>query len=94
MYGRLDYIVLCCAVDCFGLINRKLEAQARKENAEAIMTMMSRCSASKYQLIKNGFIKSPFIFQLIVNNLTDMFDESRLLNERNWHLMWVDSDDL
>ena len=80
--------------DCYGLVNKVLINCAKKEKVEAIMTMMSKNSASEYQLYKNGYFKSPFVFQLIIKNLTKEFSDKELFNEKNWHLMWVDSDDL
>jgi len=93
-YGILDYMVLPGYEDCHGLINKVLTDCAKKEKVEAIMTMMSKNSASEYQLYKNGYFKSPFVFQLIIKNLTKEFSDEELFNENNWHLMWVDSDDL
>jgi hypothetical protein len=93
-FGILDYMVLPNYGDCHGLINSVLSDCAKKENIEAIMTMMSKKSAKEYQLCKNGFLKSPFIFHLIIKNLTKEFSDEDLFNEMNWHLMWVDSDDL
>lgn len=93
-YGILDYMVLPNYDKCHGLINKVLNDKAKKDNVEAIMIMTSQYSASKFQLIKNGFFKSPFVFQLIIKNLTTQFSDEELFNEQNWHLMWVDSDDL
>ena len=58
------------------------------------MTMMSKNSATEYKLNANGFFKSPFVFQLIIKNLTNEFTDEELFDEKNWHLMWIDSDDL
>jgi hypothetical protein len=93
-YGVLDYMVLPGNEDCHGFINKVLADSAKKENVETIMIMMSKKSASEYLLLKNGFFKSPFVFQLIIKNLTKEFSETELFSEENWHLMWVDSDDL
>ena len=93
-YGILDYMVLPNYDNCHGLINKVLNNKAKTDNVEAIMIMMSQYSASKYQLIKNGFFKSPFVFQFIIKNLTKELSDEELFNEQNWHLMWVDSDDL
>lgn len=93
-YGVLDYMVLTGNEDCHGLINKVLTDCAKKDKVEAIMTMMSKKSASEYKLFKNGFFKTPFIFHLIIKNLTKEFSDEELFNEKNWHLMWVDSDDL
>lgn len=93
-FGVLDYMVTPGREDCHGLVNKVLSDLAKKEKIEAIMTMMSKTSALKYKLRNNGYFKSPFVFQLIIKNLTKEFSEEELHNENNWHLMWVDSDDL
>jgi Acetyltransferase (GNAT) domain len=93
-YGILDYMVLPGYEDCYGLIIKVLRDEATKDNVECILCMMSKYSANKYKLLRNGFFKSPFTFQLIIKNLSDKFTEEELFNEANWHLMWVDSDDL
>jgi hypothetical protein len=93
-YSILDYMVLPNYADAHGPINKVLTDCAKKEKVEAIMTMMSKTSASNYKLFKNGFFKSPFVFQLIIKNLTKEFSDEELFNENNWHLMWIDSDDL
>lgn len=92
--GILDYMVLPGYEGCHGLINHVLFDYAKKEKIEAIITMMSKKSAKEYKLCRNGFLKSPFVFNLIINNLTNEFTDDELLDENNWHLMWVDSDDL
>jgi hypothetical protein len=93
-YGILDYMVLPGFENCHGLINKVLSNRAREENVEALITMMSQTSANKYKLIRNGFLKSPFVFSLIIKNLTNEFSDEEILREEKWHLMWVDSDDL
>jgi len=93
-FGIIDYMVLPDFEDAHGLINNVLIEHAKKEKVEIIMTMMSKYTASNYKLIKNGYFKSPFVFQQIIKNLTKEFSDKVLFNENNWHLMWVDSDDL
>ena len=93
-YGIIDYMVLPGYDDCHGLINIILRNEALKENVECLLCMMSKCSAKKYRLADNGFFKSPVTFQLIIKNLTSRFTDKELYDEGNWHLMWVDSDDL
>jgi len=93
-YGILDYMVLPGEEKCHGLINSVLMEKAKEDNVEVIMTMMSQKSATEYQLFRNGFFKSPYVFQLIIKNLTKEFSDEELFIEKNWHLMWVDSDDL
>jgi len=92
--GILDYMVLPGYEDCHGLINSILIDCAKKDKLEALITMMSKSSAHKYKLCRNGFFKSPFVFSLIINNLTNEFADYELFDENKWHLMWADSDDL
>lgn len=90
----LDLTVLPSHTDCLGLIYKTLNNTAKRKGIEVIMLMQSRYSAAKYKLLKNGFLKSPYKFYLIIKNLTNHFSDEQLLKEENWHLMWVDSDDL
>lgn len=93
-YGIMDLRVHEEDNVALNLIYQTIEEEAKKENVEAILLMISKLYASKYKLIKNRFIKSPFKFQLIINNLRKDYPDSFLSDESNWHLMWVDSDDL
>ncbi|MFV0599427.1 MAG: GNAT family N-acetyltransferase [Bacteroidales bacterium] len=93
-YGVLDYMVLPGYEDCHSLINRILVDMAKNDNVESILIMMSRTSSKKYLLKRFGFFKSPFLLKLIIKNLNNQFKDEELFNEKNWHLMWVDSDDL
>lgn len=93
-FGVLDLTILPEFSDCLGLLYKELYKKAKSESIEAIMFMMSKHSANQYKVIKNGFLKSPYRFSLIIKNLTNQFSDEELLTEENWHLMWVDSDDL
>lgn len=90
----IDFICLPEFENCIGAINKALVDYAKTGKIEAIITMMSRSSSARYKLLANGFLKSPFLFSFIIKNLTNEFKDDILLNEKNWHLMWVDSDDL
>lgn len=93
-YCLLDLCVLPDDFACLGLIYKTLQREAKENKIEAIMLMMSKYSAKQYKLVRNGFLKSPFTFSLIIKNLTNQFSDKELFKEENWHLMWVDSDDL
>lgn len=93
-YCLLDLTVLPDYTDCLGLIYSTLTKEAKKNNIEAIMFMMSKHSAKQYKVKRNAFLKSPYSFYLIIKNLTNQFSDNELFKEENWHLMWVDSDDL
>lgn len=90
----LDFMILKSYQDCIGAAMTAIDNLAKNMGAEIIMTMMSRYSALNYKLIRNGFIRSPFKFYLIIKNLDNSLTEDVLYDEKKWHLMWVDSDDL
>jgi hypothetical protein len=94
VFGILDYTVLKGYADCHGLLHKEMKRMAAREGVEALMVMMSRTSATTYRLLRHGFLKSPFVFSLIIKRLNDSFSAEELFAEKDWHLMWVDSDDL
>lgn len=93
-YCVLDLITLRDYTDCVSQIYKTLSVNAHQEGVEAIMFMMSKHSAEYYKVTGNGFFRSPYKFSLIIKNLTGVFKDETLMTEKNWHLMWVDSDDL
>jgi hypothetical protein len=56
--------------------------------------MMSRESARRASLARHGFIRTPFVFKLIVNPLSERAKQARLLEPSTFDVMWIDSDDL
>lgn len=77
-----------------GYLHAELRRFAESLQAEALVTMLSKHWAKRYALIKHGFLKSPFVFKLILKQLSARSQGTDFLSEKNWHLMWVDSDDL
>ena len=90
----LDLMVLPEHQPAYGLLFEYLKGIATGSGAEVIVTMMSAKTASRCALIWNGFIRSPLVFKLIINSLSNKLDRDKLLDEKNWHLMWIDSDDI
>ena len=90
----LDLMVLPGNEKCLPGLNSSLKQVATNEKAEAVVTMMGRLCAKKYRMMKLGFLKSPYVFSLIIKKLNEQIDDSLLFDESRWHLMWIDSDDL
>jgi hypothetical protein len=90
----LDMMILDGKFDCRALISRSLMKLAAKFQADAVVTMMSKFWARRYRMNKIGFIRSPYKFSLIIKKLNPAIDDAVLHTESNWHLMWMDSDDL
>ncbi|HEY2217284.1 MAG TPA: GNAT family N-acetyltransferase [Solirubrobacteraceae bacterium] len=90
----LDLMVVDGEERTLGLLYRTIADQARRLGVEAVVTMMSKHSAKRYRLARHGFLKSPFTFKLIVKALREDISAEDLCSEADWHLMWIDSDDL
>jgi hypothetical protein len=90
----LDLMVLPGEQPALGTLYRELDREARSEGVEAIVAMISRHRAREYRMARFGFLKSPFKFKLIVHSLDDDVSYEELSAEADWHLMWIDSDDL
>lgn len=90
----MDWMVINNENKANKLLNIALNNFSKENKIEAILTMISKYNASKLNLLCKGFFKSPFKFYLIIKNLTQEFSDDILMNEKNWHLMWIDSDDL
>ena len=77
-----------------GLIYNSISLFAKERKIESIIVMASNNTFKKHSMRKSGFIKSPYQFSFILKNLSKEYSSSFLKNEANWHLMWIDSDNL
>lgn len=93
-YALLDVMALADERDALSTLHHQIECQARQHGAQAIMTMMSRYRARQYRLTRFGFLGSPFRFTLIACWLGAGTDAAEIFAEEDWHLMWIDSDDM
>ena len=93
-YGILDIAILKGFENVSKILLRENEKLAKKNNAELILIMIGKNWANKFNFKRNGFLKTPYNFSFIINRLNDSIDKEVLFNENNWHLMWIDSDDL
>ena len=73
---------------------KEIKIIAKDNSCEVIATMMSPYWKKKYSLGKQFFLKSPFVFSLILKKLNIQDPNNTFFNENAWHLMWIDSDDL
>lgn len=93
-YGVLDFsFIIKSQIHSKRLLN-EIEKSAKLHKAELILMMMLRHKAKTYRVNSSGFFKTPFPFSFIINQFEDTLDAKFLKNEKNWNLMWIDSDDL
>jgi len=71
-----------------------LRALAIEDGREVVATMMSRALASRYGLARSLYLKTPAVFSVIFKLLNPELQREGFGAEADWHLMWIDSDDL
>jgi len=89
----LDFMVTPGEDASLGALHRELERFAGQESREAVCGIWSRTWAARYRLSRHGFLRTPFVFRVILRPLARAFGDE-FFRESNWHLMWLDSDDL
>ena len=72
----------------------RLRQLAVERGVDVVAGMFTRTWARRYRLLGNGFLRAPVTFKFITKYLNNPVDKSDFLKEDNWHLTWVDSDDL
>ena len=92
--GILDLAILKGLEKYSSILLKENEILAKKNNAELILTMIGKNWANKFSFFINGFIKTPYKFTFIINKLNESLNSEQLFYEENWHLMWIDSDNL
>lgn len=92
--GVIDFCILNSFKKKSGVLIQQTVQEAKKVNAELVLMMMMKHQAEKYSIKKNGFLSTPFPFSFIIKQFDETIDSDWLRNEKNWSLMWIDSDDL
>ena len=96
--------ILKFGINCTGIVDIvflkdkvkfiKYALSKMKFKGDLILLMCNKKLYNKYLLYKCGFIKSTFSFSLIIKDLSKNYRKDLLFNDENWHLTWIDSDDL
>lgn len=92
--GILELALLKSHYKYSSLLIKKLVKIAENSGAELLLVMMSNFWFKNYKLRLNGFTRTPFKFCLIMKILNPTIKTEIFKEEKNWHLMWIDSDDL
>lgn len=90
----LDLMILPGHERSFRVLDRALRGHARQSGSELIATMIHPDWACRYGLGAMLYLKSPYVFSLIVKKLNGALDDASLFSSGRWHTMWIDSDDL
>lgn len=92
--GVLDFCLLEQYANFSSTLFNAIKRYSIKTKSELILMMMMKKNAKKYNVFKNGFLKTPYKFSFIIKNFSIHLKSEFLFDENNWSLMWIDSDDL
>ncbi|MDX2360026.1 MAG: GNAT family N-acetyltransferase [Crocinitomicaceae bacterium] len=92
--GILELALLDGYHDKANILVNELIAISKRNGSELLLTMMSEIWMKKYKLKRSSFMRTPFKFYLIVKQLNSALNFTEIMKEQNWHLTWIDSDDL
>jgi|Laugresbdmm110sn_1035088.scaffolds.fasta_scaffold01453_2 hypothetical protein len=90
----LDLSVLEENYSISNLLTYQIMQIGKSHGAELLLIMIGKKWYIKYRLFAHSFIKTPFKFYLILKKISNRVNGEILNNENNWHLTWIDSDDL
>jgi len=86
----IDFQWLAPEINLF--IHARLRKLAHQLDCETISCMATKPLARLMSLPQAGFIKTPYKFDFIINNLSDRLSPEALDNEQDWYLTWFDTD--
>ena len=66
---------------------------AKEKKIDLISIMLNKKYVKKYRLFNYGFLRSPYGYDFILNNLSNKFSGALLNNQKNWHISWSNFDD-
>lgn len=85
------------ALNCDKKITRQLLSETRKyakAKKVALIGCMINNNDYKKQMLSEGYIKSPYIFKMIIHENESIDYMDTLMKNENWYLTWGDTDDL
>lgn len=92
--GILDFYVVNEKKNKSVLLQEFIIKISKKLEAELVLIMLSHIQYKDYKFRKTGFLKTPFKFSFISKLFDSGIDKNLFYNQKSWHLMWIDSDDL
>ncbi len=92
--GILDLSILKQFHNKSSILINELIKFSTNSKCEMIIVMISNYWAKKYKLLSLGFLNSFSYFTFISKNLTNRVKDTSIFDESNWHMMWLNSDNL
>lgn len=90
----LDVLLVSETTDAGRVLGLKCREICKQRNLDAAVLMASSATFKSSGLAKALFIKLPVRFKLIIKCLSDAATWEQLLAPQNWHITWLDTDNL
>lgn len=92
--GVLDLAILPDHLGALASFDAGAREVARRHDSQVVAMMIAPYWAKTYGLWRFGFFPTPAVFSVIVKILNEDLNIKAFEREQDWHLMWIDSDDL
>jgi hypothetical protein len=93
-YGIVDLCTLKGFEHAATSLMGAIEENASESGIELILIMMLKDRARQMKFFRNGYIRTPYSFSFIIKKFDPGIQDEVAFSEKNWHLTWIDSDDL
>jgi hypothetical protein len=90
----LDVMCVAEEPDVLRAMRREWIRLAGEWKLETLLVAMSEFHAGRIGLRRLGFLRTPVVFEFILKRLSQRAQERLPSRPEDWHLMWIDSDDL
>lgn len=90
----LDYMVLAEHARGSRAIHQRLRQLALEQQKDIVACMCSPRSARMLGFAGSAYVRTPYVFTLIVKKLDERITDEKLYSGDRWNVFWLDSDDL
>lgn len=90
----LDLMAVSDSCAHLNKLHSELLSFACKSNLDAVVSMLSHELAVRYKFYLNLWVPTPAVFSIIFKIFNKNLNEEIFKKRSDWHLMWIDCDDL
>ncbi len=92
--GVVDFMILPEYRNAAGALHDELLRTAIRHDTIGVVAMVTEPQVARWMLLRNGYLKSPVKFELILKWLAAGPEPESFWDAASWHLTWADTDNL
>lgn len=92
--GIVEFMILPEHRTAAGALHDELLRIANRQGTIGVVAMVTEPQVARWMLLRNGYLKSPVKFELILKWLAARPEPASFWDAAAWHLTWADTDNL